>query len=347
MKPFWLWVVVLATAAISSAADAPKARDSQSHSVCVRCIEAHEDFLASDALGGRGSATHDELVAAEYIASELEQYGIQPAAGENGDPSAGRLGEYIQKVELRNAESLIGPKRVIPSVSTRNVIGIIPGSDVKLKSEIVLLSAHLDHLGTRPDKAVNGDAIYNGADDDASGTTAVLELARALAAGPAPKRTVMFALFGSEELGGYGDGYFLEHLNFPLARIVANLEFEMIGRADPAVAPHTLWLTGWERTNLGPELARHGARLVADPHPEHKFFSRSDNYNLALKGIVAQTVSSYGLHKQYHKPDDDIAHLDLAHMNEAIGSMIVPVQWLVNSNFKPEWNVGGKPGGGD
>jgi len=343
MKILRLWSVVWALSAIAAAADAAKALESQSGSICARCIEAHEDFLASDALGGRGSATHDELVAAEYIASELEQYGIQPASSQNGDPSAGKLGEYIQKVELRNAESLIGPKHLIPSISTRNVLAIIPGSDAKLRSEIVLLSAHLDHLGTRADKAVNGDAIYNGADDDASGTAAVLELARALAAGPASKRTVMFAFFGSEELGGYGDGYFLEHLNFPLKQIVANLEFEMIGRADPAVAPHTLWLTGWERTNLGPELASHGARLVADPHPEHKFFSRSDNYDLALKGVIAQTVSSYGLHKQYHKPDDDIAHLDLAHMDEAIGSMIVPVRWLVNSGFKPEWNVGGKP----
>lgn len=322
----------------------PAKRTAQStEQVCARCIEAHEDFLASDVLGGRGSATHDELVAAEYIAGELEQYGIPPAAGENGDPSAGRLGEYLQRVELKNAESLIGPKHVIPSISTRNVIAAIPGSDAKLRSEIILLTAHLDHLGTRPEKAVNGDAIYNGADDDASGTTAVLELARALAAGPPPKRTVMFVFFGSEELGGYGDEYFLEHLNFPLQRIVANLEFEMIGRSDPAVAPHTLWLTGWERTDLGPELAKHGARLVADPHPEKDFFSRSDNYDLALKGIIAQTVSSYGLHKQYHKPDDDIAHLDLAHMTEAIASMIKPVEWLVNSDFRPEWVPGKRP----
>ena len=127
--------------------------------VCARCIEAHEDFLASDVLGGRGSATHDELIAAEYIAGELEQYGIQPAAGENGDSSAGRLGEYIQKVELRNVESLIGPKRTFAAISTRNVIGVLPGMDLKLKAQIVLLSAHLDHLGTRPDKAVNGYAI--------------------------------------------------------------------------------------------------------------------------------------------------------------------------------------------
>jgi len=83
---------------------------------CARCIEAHEDYLASDALGGRGSGTHDELVAAEYIASELEQYGIEPAAGINGDPSAGRLGEYIQPVEFHNVPSRVGPPRTLEHI---------------------------------------------------------------------------------------------------------------------------------------------------------------------------------------------------------------------------------------
>jgi Zn-dependent M28 family amino/carboxypeptidase len=140
-----------------------------------------------------------------------------------------------------------------------------------------------------------------------------------------------------------GAAYFLEHPPVPLTSIIANLEFEMIGRSDPAVAPHTLWLTGYDRSNLGPELARHGARLVNDPHPDQHFFERSDNYELALKGVIAQTVSSFSLHKQYHKPDDDLAHLDFAHMADAIGSMIAPVRWLANSEFRPEWVAGKKP----
>src|SRR6185437_4037988 len=131
---------------------------------------------------------------------------------------------------------------------------------------------------------VNGDAIYNGADDDASGVSAVLELARALARGPRPRRTVIFALFGSEEKGLWGSTYYREHPTVPLANIVANLAFEMIARPDATVAAGALWLTGWDRSNLGPELAQHGARLVADPHPEHHFFQRSDNYALAQRG---------------------------------------------------------------
>jgi Zn-dependent M28 family amino/carboxypeptidase len=199
----------------------------------------------------------------------------------------------------------------------------------------------MDHIGIG--KPVNGDNIYNGADDDASGCIAVLQLARALAHEKAPKRTVLFVFFGSEETGGQGNQYFLQHPPVPLKSIVANLEFEMIGRADSAVKPDELWLTGFDRSNLGPELAKHGAKLVADPHPKQNFFQRSDNYALAKQGIVAHTVSSFGLHPDYHQPGDDVAHIDFAHMDQAIHSMLEPVKWLANSEFKPEWVEGKKP----
>jgi len=129
----------------------------------------------------------------------------------------------------------------------------------------------------------------------------------------------------------------------PLKSIVANLEFEMIGRTDTSIKPDELWLTGFDRSDLGPELARHGAKLVADPHPKEDFFRRSDNYALARKGIVAHTVSSFGLHTDYHKPSDDITHIDFNHMEQAIKSMIEPVKWLANADFKPAWVAGKKP----
>jgi Zn-dependent M28 family amino/carboxypeptidase len=154
---------------------------------------------------------------------------------------------------------------------------------------------------------------------------------------------VVFALFGSEEIGGWGARHFQEHPPVPIESFVANLEFEMIGRPDSAVAAHTLWLTGYERSNLGAQLAAHGARLVADPHPQQNFFQRSDNYVLARKGIIAHTVSSYGLHTDYHRPSDDLSKVDFAHMTEAIASMVGPVKWLVNTNFKPQWAKDGKP----
>jgi len=290
-------------------------------------IRGAMEFLASDAMQGRGSGSHDELLAAVYLASELRQIGIEPA-GDNGG--------YIQNVSGEFNFYREGKKQW----NTRNVIGVLKGRDDKLKDEVILLTAHMDHLGMR--EPVNGDSIYNGADDDASGCVAVLQLARALAE-KHPKRTVVFVFFGSEETGGQGNQYFLQHPPVPLKSIVANLEFEMIGRPDPAVKPDELWLTGYERSNLGPELAKHGAKLVADPHPKQNFFQRSDNYALARQGVVAQTVSSFGLHADYHRPSDDVAHLDFSHMEQAIHSMLDPVKWLANSDFKPEWVEGKKP----
>jgi Zn-dependent M28 family amino/carboxypeptidase len=224
---------------------------------------------------------------------------------------------------------------------SRNVIGKISGSDPRLAEEVILLSAHLDHLGIGPE--INGDGIYNGADDDASGVTAVLEMARALARYPKPRRTVQFALFGSEEEGLLGASYYREHPTVPLEKVVANLEFEMLSRADAAVAEDEVWLTGWERSDLGPELARHGAHLVGDPHLREGFFQRSDNYALALRGVVAHTVSSFGVHSDYHQPSDDLSKVDWNHMFQAIESLVEPVRWLVNSEFRPQWLPGKRP----
>lgn len=462
---------LLFTSSLLSAQAAPVRRPVVPR-ICAACIRAHEDFLASDALDGRGSATHDELVAATYIASELEQYGVAPL-GDNGGylqrvplerqkparapelafHTSGSAGEQdlvwkhgaemlllqagpaelngpLQKIQVgeptpvekgafvlfvgqgghragegevqkaisagavavmvsetpryrshwdRIAQRLFSGELQLPKASAPaavvvlsnkafeqlaqapdstpmhlsepmaepeivpswNVIGEIRGRDPLLQRKTVLFSAHLDHLGIGA--PVNGDNIYNGADDDASGVTAVLELARVLGAGPRPRRRVLFVLFGSEELGGLGSKYFREHPTVPLSEIAANLEFEMIGRPDKAVAPDELWLTGWERSNLGPALAAHGAKLVGDPHPKEDFFARSDNYELAQKGVVAQTISSYGLHADYHQPSDDVAHLDFKHMDTAIQSLVAPVEWLVNSGFTPEWKPGGKP----
>ena len=225
---------------------------------------------------------------------------------------------------------------------TWNAIGALRGTDETIGREILLLSAHIDHVGMRA-SAPGDDKIYNGADDDASGSVAVLELARALAAGPRPKRTIVFAWFGSEERGGVGSNFFVETETFMLNRMIANLQFEMIGRPDPKVPAKTLWLTGYERSNLGAELAKRGARIVADPHPEQSFFTRSDNIRFARKGIPAHTVSSFGLHADYHQPGDEIDQIDFAHMTEAIRSMLEPIRWLANDAFRPEWAPNGRP----
>ena len=301
-----------------------------------REVRADMAFLADDELHGRGSATRDEHLAALFAAAQFQALGLKPP---------GDHGSFIQKSPLPAPLPERLAKRLdrfenAPRTETWNAIAILRGST--RPDEVILLTAHLDHLGMAKPNGT-ADLIYNGADDDASGTAAVLTLAHLLASGPRPARTIVFALFGSEEIGGFGNCAFLQHPPVPLTSIVANLEFEMIGRPDPAIAADALWLTGYERSNLGPELAQHGAHLVSDPHPKEEFFTRSDNYALARQGIVAHTVSSFGLHKDYHHPSDELSAIDFPHMGAAIASMLAPIRWLADSEFKPAWNPGGRP----
>ena len=227
---------------------------------------------------------------------------------------------------------------------TWNAVGRLTGSDPKGREEVVVLGAHLDHLGVR-ENAQGPDKIFNGADDDGSGTVAVMALAQALAAGPRPKRTLVFALFGSEEGGGAvsGSSYFVDLPVVPIDRMVAQIQFEMLARPDPKVPPRSLWLTGYERSNLGAELAKHGARLVQDPRPEQSFFTRSDNIKFARKGVVSHTVSSFNLHADYHQASDEVSKVDFAHMVDAVRSMLEPIRWLANSTFTPTWTADGRP----
>jgi len=225
--------------------------------------------------------------------------------------------------------------------ATWNAVGVLKGSDPSAAAQVIMLSAHLDHLGVN--ESLTGDKIFNGADDDASGCVAVLELARVFGSGKRPKRTIYFVCFGSEERGGFGSQYFIAHSPVPLEQIVADITFEMLGRPDAKVAAGTLWLTGFERSTLGPELAKQGASLVADPHPEQNFFQRSDNYPLALRGVVAHTISSYGLHTDYHRVSDEVGKIDFPFMTRSLNSLVKPIQWFANSTFRPQWLPGKAP----
>jgi Zn-dependent M28 family amino/carboxypeptidase len=182
-----------------------------------------------------------------------------------------------------------------------------------------------------------------GANDDASGTTAVLELAHALAAGPPMRRGILFVCYGSEELGGIGSRYFGEHPPIPLTSIVANLELEMIGSQDPNLPAGYMMMTGFDRSNFGQMLKSKGALVTGDPYPQEDFFRRSDNYSLALKGIVAHTVSGWAVVPTYHQPTDTIANLNIPFMTRAIQSLIEPLRFIANGNETPHWLPGGRP----
>jgi Zn-dependent M28 family amino/carboxypeptidase len=204
------------------------------------------------------------------------------------------------------------------------------------------VDAHYDHLGIGP--VVNGDSIYNGADDDASGVVAVLEAARMLASGPAPRRTVLFVATTGEEVGLLGTRWFIDHPVVPLSRIVANLEIEMIGRPDSlAGGPGRAWLTGYERSTMGSTFAAAGLPIVADRRPEQQFFMRSDNIAFAERGIVAHTLSSFNMHTDYHQPSDDVTHVDFVHMTRLVDVAVRAARLLADSPTKLEWKPGGKP----
>ncbi len=220
------------------------------------------------------------------------------------------------------------PEVIQDKMVATNAVGFLQGSDPKAGA--VLYTAHLD------------GSIMHGANDDASGTTAVLEIAHALSNSSQPRRSIIFVCYGSEELGGFGSQYFAAHTTVPLTSIVADIEFEMIGAQDPKLAANRLMMTGFERSNLGEALKAHGALVAADPYPDQHFFERSDNYSLAVTGVVAHTLSGWTVVPTYHTPQDTLADLNLPFMTQAIQSLIAPARWPANSDFTPQRKPGGQ-----
>lgn len=301
--------------------------------------------LAADSMEGRGTGTRGSERAARFIAAEFQRYGVQPA-GDSGFfqrvPVAfvtGNRGRGLALLPTLAARDTVSPSARANAV---NVVGIIPGSDPALRDQVVLVDAHYDHLGIGP--AQKGDSIYNGADDDASGVVAVMEIARALAAGPAPKRTVVVAATTGEEVGLLGTRWYIQHPARPLEAMVANLEIEMIGRPDSlAGGAGRGWLTGFERSTMGESFAKAGLPIVADRRLDQQFFMRSDNIAFAERGIVAHTLSSYNMHNDYHEPSDDVAHVDFAHMTRIVDVAVRAARLLADSPVKLEWKAGGQP----
>lgn len=312
--------------------------------VTAERVHALLGALADDSMEGRGTATAGGARAARYIASQMREAGIQ-SAGDSGyfqrvplafDPTATR--RNLTLLPSWAAWDSLSPERRRLAV---NVVGVIRGSDPVLRDEYVLIDAHYDHLGIG--KPENGDSIYNGADDDASGVVAVLEIARVLAHGTPPRRTVVFAATTGEERGLLGTRWYIAHPAIPLDRMVANLEIEMIARPDSlAGGAGKGWLTGYERSTMGDMLRANGIPLVADPRPDQNFFQRSDNIAFAYRGIPAHTLSTFNLHTDYHHASDDMTKVDAPHMAAVIQSAVRAARLLADGP-KPEWKPGGRP----
>jgi len=214
-----------------------------------------------------------------------------------------------------------------------NVVAMLPGT-TKPK-EIVLYSAHYDHLGV---KGGQGDVIYNGADDNASGTTAIINLAQYFAKQANNVRTLMFATFSAEEIGGFGASYFSKQLD--PQTITAMINIEMIGKPSKFGAG-TLWMTGMERSTLGEQLnivlAKSDKKIYKDPYPEQGLFYRSDNATLARLGVPAHSFSSTQLDKDqhYHQTSDDLSSLDLTSLHQIIEMLAMASQPLVDGSITP------------
>jgi Zn-dependent M28 family amino/carboxypeptidase len=174
---------------------------------------------------------------------------------------------------------------------------------------------------------------------------AVLEVARALAATPTG-RSVIVLLTTAEEMGIVGTRRFTEEPPVPLESIVADLQVEMIGRPDSLAGGFgRAWLTGYERSTMGDLLRESGSPIVPDPRLDQNFFGRSDNIVFARLGIPAHTISSFNLHTDYHRPSDEVEHVDFDHMTAVIEATIEMVRAL-GSGERPEWHEGGRPTGG-
>jgi len=224
------------------------------------------------------------------------------------------------------------------------VVAVLRGSNPVIKDSYVLLTAHYDHLGVRG--TGEGDHIYNGANDDASGTASLIEVASALAALPErPKRSIVFvALFG-EELGLLGSRYYAQHPAFPLAKTVADLNLEQVGRTDDETGPRVgiLNVTGFDYSDVTSRLEHagdaFGIRVVKDEASSDPFFARSDNQAFADAGIPAHTLSVGYVFPDYHKPGDEWPKLDYDNMAKVAQTIASAAYQIADSADVPMWNV--------
>ena len=349
MKPHLSLTALLLTSAACATAQAPAppaAAPAAPNMVITRAETVRLlTALADDSMEGRRTLTPGEVRAARFIAGEFAALGLQPMGGDSG------YYQWVPLVQVQRRNGSIGygypAAGVLDTIAKekirygRNIVARLEGSDPTLKNEMILVDAHYDHLGVgRP---VNGDSIYNGADDDASGVVTVLQVARAMVAGPRPRRTILFATFTGEEMGLFGARWFVDHPTVPLERIVANLEIEMIGRPDSlAGGAGKGWLTGYDRSTMGQLLRDNGIPLVSDPRPDQRFFERSDNIAFARRGVPAHTISSYNMHSDYHRVTDEVRLVDASHMAAVINATARAAQLLANGPV-PAWLPGGRP----
>jgi len=215
-----------------------------------------------------------------------------------------------------------------------NVVGILPGKSKP--NEYVIFSGHYDHLGVG--KPVNGDSIYNGANDDAAGTTAVIMLAKYYKKLNNNERTLIFVTFTAEEIGGFGAQYFSKQFN--PEQVMAMFNIEMIG-TESKWGKNSAYITGYEKTDMGKILQSNlegsGFTFYPDPYTTQNLFYRSDNATLARLGVPAHTISTSKMDSEpnYHKVSDEIETLDMNNMAEIIKSIAISAEGIISGKQTP------------
>ncbi|NQD39064.1 M28 family peptidase [Permianibacter sp. IMCC34836] len=297
--------------------------------------------LAADAAAGRRTGSPEQQRIGDWLAEEFRALGLKPLAAN---------GSYFQPFTITGKDG--------STFAGRNVLAVLPGTQPAASAEYILLSAHYDHIGT-DSKAVGDDHVFNGADDNASGVTTMLGIARQLQqqlarGGARPTRSIVFAAWDGEEFGLKGSAHFVQQPLLPLARIVTNLNFEMVGVTE-GKHQRNLWMTGWQHSELfdtlKPLLAQKGWSLEADPYPDWHLFLRSDNAAFASVknigseqaphwlGIPAHSLSVWRGQEHYHALNDQIDLIDLDNLTELSNVMTDVVTVLARPQSKIEWKV--------
>ena len=245
-----------------------------------------------------------------------------------------------QPVAVPDVDShFAAPAKVLVDANPPNVVAILRGRDPRLSDTYVVFSAHMDHVGVGTADAT-GDTIYNGADDDASGTSALVEVAEAFASmSVRPRRSLVFLAVSGEEKGLLGSRWFTEHPTIPLDRVVANVNIDMIARN----TPDSIVVIGMDYSTLGAlvqgvasEHSEIGLSVMPDPWPQERFFFRSDHFNFARKEIPALFFFA-GVHEDYHRPSDEVEKIDADKASRVARLVFYTARAIAEATEPPRW----------
>ena len=280
-------------------------------------VKKHLYTLASDQMQGRKAGTPGIEKAASYIETEFKKIGLT---------FYDTLNSYRQTFTIKSKE---GNKDII----TSNIIGLLEGKSKK--EEYVIISAHYDHLGVN---GASGDSIFNGANDNASGVTGVLTLAKYFKEKNLNERTIIFVAFTAEEMGLVGSKYFGKGID--ASKYIAGINLEMIGKS-PSFGPNSAWLTGFDRSDFGQIIQNNligtGYQLFPDPYLKYNLFFRSDNASLARLGVPSHSFSTTAIDidKDYHQPSDEVETLNITVITQTINAVAKGTESVISGKDTP------------